>query len=124
MVISLGAEVLRGSLDDLESLREGAAACEGVVHLGYNHDFSQMAEAAQTDLAAIEALGEALVDTGRPFVVASGVLGLATGRIATELDVPESDLPAIRESLVCTVIGRSRGSLVKCAFRADCPRRR
>jgi nucleoside-diphosphate-sugar epimerase len=88
-VEALGAEVRRGSLDDLESLRAGAAASEGVVHLGYNHDFSRIAEAAATDYAAIDALGTAMVGTDGAFVVASGVLGLAAGRVATELDQPD-----------------------------------
>ncbi len=91
-VTALGAEVHRGSLDDPGSLRDGAAGCDGVVHLGYNHDFSRMDDAAQTDLRAIEALGTTLVDTDRPLVVASGVLGLAPGRIATEQDMPEPGL--------------------------------
>jgi nucleoside-diphosphate-sugar epimerase len=91
-VTALGAHVHRGSLDDPTSLRDGAAACDGVVHLGYNHDFSRMDEAAQTDLRAIEAIGTTLVGTDRPFVVASGVLGLAPGRVATEQDMPEPGL--------------------------------
>jgi nucleoside-diphosphate-sugar epimerase len=88
-VAALGAEVQRGNLDDLDSLRAGAAACDGVVHLGYNHDFSRMEAAAQTDLAAINALGAELSGTDRPFVVAAGVLGLASGRVATEWDQPD-----------------------------------
>jgi nucleoside-diphosphate-sugar epimerase len=91
-VAALGAEVHRGSLDDPASLSAGAAASEGVVHLAYNHDFSVMAEAAQTDRRAIEALGTALVGTNRPFVIASGVLGLAPGHVATELDQPNPAL--------------------------------
>jgi nucleoside-diphosphate-sugar epimerase len=88
-VAVLGAKVQRGDLTDLDSLRAGAAECDGVVHLGYNHDFSQMAAAAQTDLAAIEALGAALEGTDGPFVIASGTLGLAPGRVGTERDVPD-----------------------------------
>jgi nucleoside-diphosphate-sugar epimerase len=88
-VSALGAEPHRGDLDDLDSLRAGAAAAEGVVHLGYNHDFSRMADAARTDLAAIAAFGTELEGTGRPLVVAAGVVGLATGRVATERDVPD-----------------------------------
>ena len=84
-VAGFGAEVLRGDLDDLGSLKEGAAAADGVVHLGYDHDFSRMAEAAQTDLAAITAMAE-VTDGGAPFVIASGVAGLTTGRPATERD--------------------------------------
>ena len=88
-VAALGAEVHRGDLDDLGSLRAGAAAAGGVVHLGYSHDFSRMEAAARLDLAAINAIGAELAGTGGPFVVASGVLGLVSGRVATERDVPD-----------------------------------
>jgi nucleoside-diphosphate-sugar epimerase len=84
-----GAGVQRGDLDDLDSLRAGAAAADGVVHLGYNHDFSRMADAARTDLAALTALGEVLEGTGGPLVFASGVVGLATDRPGTEDDRPD-----------------------------------
>src|SRR3954463_6809921 len=85
-VAALGADVHRGTLDDVESLRAGAAQADGVVHLGYHHDFSQMAEAAQLDRRAIEAFGDVLADSGGPLVIASGVLGLVTDRVATEHD--------------------------------------
>jgi nucleoside-diphosphate-sugar epimerase len=88
-VAALGAEVHRGSLDDVESLRSGAAKADGVVHLGYHHDFSQMREAAQIDRSAIEAFGDVLSGTGAPLVVASGALGLSPGRVATERDTPD-----------------------------------
>ena len=88
-IVKLGAEVIRGSLDDLDSLRAAVAQADGVVHLGYNHDFSQMAAAAHTDRAAIEAFAEVLDGTGGPLVIASGTLGLASGRLATELDMPD-----------------------------------
>jgi nucleoside-diphosphate-sugar epimerase len=87
-VAALGAEVVRGSLDDLDSLRRATARAEGVVHLGYNHDFSQMSAAAHTDRAAIEAFAQVLEGTGGPLLVASGTLGLATGRVGTEQDMP------------------------------------
>jgi nucleoside-diphosphate-sugar epimerase len=89
-VAALGAEVHRGDLDDLDSLRSGAAACDGVVHLGYNHDFTRIEDAARTDLAAVTAIGAVLEDTDRPFLVASGTLGLSPGRVATESDLPEA----------------------------------
>ncbi|MBB5874577.1 nucleoside-diphosphate-sugar epimerase [Allocatelliglobosispora scoriae] len=88
-VARLGAEAHRGDLGDLDSLRAGAAAADGVIHLGYSHDFTQMEAAARTDLAVIDAIGTALEGTERPFVVAAGVLGLAPGRVATEQDVPD-----------------------------------
>jgi len=84
----LGAEVVRGSLDDAGSLRAAAAQAEGVVHLGYNHDFSQMGVAAQTDRAAIDAFADVLQGTGGPLLIASGTLGLAMGRVGTEQDMP------------------------------------
>ncbi len=84
-----GATVHRGSLDDPESLRSGAAASDGVIHLAYNHDFSQPAAAAQTDRQAIGTMGEALAGSDRPLVIASGLLGIASGRAATELDRPD-----------------------------------
>ncbi|WP_045745628.1 SDR family oxidoreductase [Actinoplanes rectilineatus] len=89
-VAALGAEVRRGDLDDLDGLRAAAAAADAVVHLGYNHDFSRMAEAAQTDRAVIDAVAGVLAGTGKPFTIASGVLGVVEGRPATEEDVPEA----------------------------------
>ncbi len=89
LVAELGGEVHRGDLDDVDGLHRGAAACDGVVHLGYNHDFAHMAEAAQTDLAAIDAMGSALVGTGGPLLIASGVVGLTNGRVAIETDQPD-----------------------------------
>jgi nucleoside-diphosphate-sugar epimerase len=107
-VEALGAEVRRGELDDLDGLRAAAAESEGVVHLGYIHDFSRMPAAAQTDRAAITAMGQAL-PSGAPLVIASGTLGIATGRLGTEDDTPDPsahprvanaqvalDLPGIR----------------------------
>lgn len=88
-VAALGAEVLRGGLDDTDSLRAGAAGSDGVVHLAYNHDFSRIGPAAQTDRAAIDVFGAALEGTGRPLVVAAGTLGLAPGRVGTERDAPD-----------------------------------
>ena len=88
VISDVGAEVLRGDLDDLDALGKGAGACDGVVHLGYNHDFSRMADAAATDRAAIETMGAALEGRGGPLLIASGVVGLTEGRVATEADDP------------------------------------
>jgi nucleoside-diphosphate-sugar epimerase len=92
VVAALGAQVHRGSIDDPDSLRAGAADADGVVHLGYDHDFAQMQRAAATDRAAIAALGTALEGSDRPLVVPSGTLGLAPGRVGTELDRPDPAL--------------------------------
>ena len=89
-VAALGAEVVRGTLDDLAGLRAAAMKADGVVHLGYNHDFSQMAAAAQTDRAAIDVFADVLQGTGGPLLIASGTLGLAPGRVGTETDMPDA----------------------------------
>ena len=87
-----GAEALPGSLDDLGTLREAAAASDGVIHLAFKHDIAfagDFAGATAADRAAIETFGEALAGTGKPFVIASGilgVLGLPPGVLATERD--------------------------------------
>ena len=82
-----GAEVHRGDLDDLDSLRAGAEASDGVVHLAYVHDFSKFEDNARVDQRAIEAIGEVLADSDLPLVIANGTLMLtADGRPATEED--------------------------------------
>jgi nucleoside-diphosphate-sugar epimerase len=81
-----GVEPHRGELDDLDSLRDGAAASDGVIHTAFNHDFSDFAGAARTDLRAIETLGETLAGSDRPFVVTSGTGGLESGGLKTEND--------------------------------------
>jgi nucleoside-diphosphate-sugar epimerase len=84
-----GATVRRGDLDDLDGLRDAAAAADGVIHLAFRHDFDDFVGAAQTDLRAVETMGEALVGSDRPFVITSGTLLLALfapGRLGTEHD--------------------------------------
>lgn len=92
-LIEAGAKAHRGSLDDLDSLRDGAADADGVIHLAFIHDFSQFEASVGADRRAIETLGDALEGTGRPLVIASGLLGLAPGRVATETDMPGPDSP-------------------------------
>src|SRR5437868_5730510 len=75
---ALGADVRRGDLSDTAGLVEAAATSDGVVHLGYHHDFSQMTEAAELDRAAIAAFGDALAGTGKPLLFASGVIGVSS----------------------------------------------
>ena len=87
-----GAEVRDGSLDDLGTLRDAALAADGVIHLAFKHDIAfagDFAGATLADRRAIETFGDALAGTGKPFVIASGilgVLGLPPGVVATEED--------------------------------------
>jgi nucleoside-diphosphate-sugar epimerase len=80
-----GATALRGSLTDLDVLRAGAAAADAVAHLGFVHDFANFAESGRIERAAVEALAETLVGSGRPLLIASGVAGFRAG-VLTELD--------------------------------------
>ncbi|KAH0830807.1 hypothetical protein AYO21_10038 [Fonsecaea monophora] len=88
-ISKLGAQVHRGSLEDLESLRSGAKQADGVIHLAFIHDFSDYAKAAAVDRAAIEAMGEAMVGTGKPLVIASGTLVAVKGELAVEDAEPD-----------------------------------
>jgi nucleoside-diphosphate-sugar epimerase len=96
-----GAQVHRGTLDDLDSLRDAAAASDGVIHLAFKHDLAFTGDfqgAADADRRAVETFGDALADSGRPFVIASGTLGVAPGRVATERDghgVPDPAVAAV-----------------------------
>ncbi len=80
-------EVHRGTIDDLDSLRSAAAASDGVIHLAFKHDLAfsgGFQAAADADRRAIESFGEALAGSDKPFLIASGTLGLAPGRVLTE----------------------------------------
>jgi nucleoside-diphosphate-sugar epimerase len=86
-IAAAGADVHRGSLEDLDSLRSGAVAADSVIHTAFIHDFSNYAAAAEADKRAIETLGEALEGSNRPLVVTSGTLLLQRqGPLATEQD--------------------------------------
>jgi nucleoside-diphosphate-sugar epimerase len=85
-----GAEVHRGSLEDLGSLKSGAAKSDAVIHLAFNHDFSKFKENSETDRSVIEALGSALAGSDRLLIVTSGTLLVAPGRLATEEDAPSA----------------------------------
>ena len=84
-----GAEAFRGSIDDPDGLRAPAAESDGVIHLAFNHDFSQHVAAVDTDRAVITAFGEVLAGSDRPLIIASGVLGRGQGQTATEDMVPD-----------------------------------
>ena len=105
-----GAEVRRGSLEDLESLRTGAAATDGVIRTAFIHDFSNYPAAAEIDRRAIETLGAALAGSERSLIITSVTALLAPGRLATEEDAPNSSSP--RKSEEAAVAIRSRGARV------------
>ena len=88
-VSATGARVHRGDLNDLDSLRSGAAASDAVIHTAYNHDFRvSRLDAAQADRRAIAAMAEVLTGSNRPLVITSGTGVAAAGRVATEDAVP------------------------------------
>jgi nucleoside-diphosphate-sugar epimerase len=110
-----GAQARRGSLEDLDSLREGAAESDGVVHLAFIHDFSQYDAANEVDRQAITAMGAALEGSGRPLVVASGVPTTAERRPATEADPPSPGFPRSEASALTVDLASSgvRSSVVR-----------
>jgi len=89
---SLGVEVLRGSLDDLDSIKHGAANSDGVIHCAFVHNFADYANSVKKDQLAIQTIGAALEGTNRPFIISSGILGVSVNRIATEQDQANSEM--------------------------------
>jgi nucleoside-diphosphate-sugar epimerase len=94
-LIAVGAEAHRGDLDNLDSLRSGAAAADGVIHTAFIHDFSKFKANCETDRRAIAALGAALEGSDRPLIVTSGTGLLPPGHLAREDDVPASAIPRV-----------------------------
>ncbi len=118
-VEALGADILRGDLDDLEALAEAAASADGVAHLAFKHELENIPAAASFDLAAVEAMGAALEGSGKPFVTTSGTLLLALaapGRIGTEEDTLPSGPRVDSENFTVALAERGvRSSVVRLA---------
>ena len=102
-----GADVHRGSLEDIESLRSGAAASDGVIHAAFIHDFSNYGPAAEKDARAIETLGAALAGSHRPFIVTSGTLLVTRqGELAMEEEPANSTFPRKSEDAADSLAAR------------------
>jgi nucleoside-diphosphate-sugar epimerase len=112
-LIAAGAEVHRGDLRDLESLRNGAAMSDGVIHTAFIHDFSDWSANCEIDRRAIEALGSALAGSDRPLIVTSGTALLPPGQVAIEENVPVSNsIPRVASE-------ETAGSMVKRGVRVS-----
>jgi len=108
---AVGAQVHRGSLEDLASLRSAASKSDGVIHLAFIHDFAKFQENCETDRRAIEALGAALSGSDRPLIVTSGTGIVAPGRLSTEEDAPavsSASIPRVASEEAAAAV-RERG---------------
>lgn len=105
----LGAAVHRGSLEDLDSLKAGAARADGVIHLAFIHDFAKFAENGQIDKRAIEAMGDVLAGTNKPFIVTSGTALIAPGGVVTEEMRRDAGVPVPRMSEQAGLAYAARG---------------
>lgn len=109
VLTAAGAEVHRGVLEDLESLKKGASRSDGVIHLAFDHDFSKIAENGAHERRALEAIGAVLEGSDRPLIATSGMALLAPGRVATEgtQSGPSADaLPRNPEATVAALTAR------------------
>ena len=114
-LVAAGADVHRGSLEDPESLRSGAAAADGVIHTAFIHDFSNYGPAAEADRRAIEMLGAAIAGSDRPLIVTSGtLLAQRQGSLATEQDAPNPNFPRKSEEAALALAARGlRASVLR-----------
>ena len=107
-LVANGAQAQRGDLEDLESLRTGAAVSDAVLHVAFRHDWTRFAESCELDKRVVEAIGAVLQGSSRPLIVSSGV-GVAHGRAATEDDPPLSSPSFPRVSEVTAIALLERG---------------
>ena len=114
-LIAAGAQVHRGSLEDLDSLRSGAAAADGVIHTAFIHDFTNYGPAAEADRRAIETLGAALAGSDRPLIVTSGTLLVQRqGSLATEEDAHNPNFPRkSEEAALALAAGGVRAAVLR-----------
>ena len=114
---NVGVDVIRGSLEDLDSLRRGAGASDGVVHTAFIHDFSNFPHSCEVDKRAIETMGEVLAGSNAPLVVSAGTLAIRPGQIATEVDAHApagSPLPRVSEHAALATASKGvRASVVR-----------
>jgi nucleoside-diphosphate-sugar epimerase len=116
VLAAMGAGVHRGSLDNLESLRDGVRQADAVIHTAFNHDFSKFLENCEEDRRGIETMGAVLEGSNRPMLVTSGFGSLAPGRLATEADGPPTGFPRASEAAVVAAAARGvRASSVRLA---------
>jgi nucleoside-diphosphate-sugar epimerase len=117
-VEALGASVVLGDVDDLDGLRAASSSCDAVIHLAFSNDFADYAGAVAQDLRAVEAIGDELTSTDKPFVVTSGTLALAfAGAVGTEDVVLDAGLPRMAaENATIALASRGvRSSVVRLA---------
>ena len=115
-LIAAGAQVHRGNIEDLESLRSGAAMSDGVIHTAFIHDFSKLTESCEIDRLVIETLGEALMESNRPLVVTAGI-SPTPDRPTTEDDVSSSSpslTPRVSEQTAAAMVARGVRASVVC----------
>jgi len=109
LLAAAGAQVHHGDLQDLHSLKAGAAQADGIIHTGFIHDFTRYKEMCEVDRRAIEAMGDVLAGTNKPFIVTSGTALLPSGNLALESDTRDADNPNPRLSEEAADVVAARG---------------